>query len=63
MGQQNASKFNRGGFMKNCTVDDFLTQLFRETAEKSGWNIYRKGRNWVPPVKKRKSVAKVKIFN
>ena len=49
--------------MKNCTVDEFLTQMFRDTAEKSGWNIYRKGRKWVPPVKRRKTAAKVKSFN
>jgi len=49
--------------MKNLTIDEFLTQVFRETAEKSGWNIYRKGRKWVPLVKRRKLVAKVKNFN
>ena len=61
--KQIASNFNRGGFMKNLTVDEFLTQVFRETAEKSGWNIYRKGRKWVPLVKRRKLVTKVKSFN
>ena len=49
--------------MKNLTVDKFLTEVFRETAEKSGWNIYRKGRKWVPLVKRRKLVTKVKSFN
>ena len=49
--------------MKNVTVDEFLTQFFRETAEKSGWNIYRKGRKWMPSGKKRKGVPKVKNFN
>ena len=49
--------------MKNLTVDEFLTQVFRETAERSGWNIYRKGRKWVPSIKRPKSVSKVKSFN
>ena len=49
--------------MKNLSVDEFLTQVFRETAEKSGWNVYRKGRKWVPSMKKRKTGPKVKIFN
>ena len=49
--------------MKNCTVDEFLTQMFRDTAEKSGWNIYRKGRKWVPSMKKRKITPKLKNFN
>jgi len=49
--------------MKNLTVDEFLTQMFRETAEKSGWNVYRKGRKWVPSVKKRRLATKEKSFN
>ena len=49
--------------MKNISLDKYLIQIFRETAEKSGWNIYRKGRKWVPPVKRRKTAAKVKSFN
>ena len=49
--------------MKNLTVDEFLAQMLRETAEKSGWNIYRKGRKWMPSVKKRKPAPKEKSFN
>jgi len=49
--------------MKNLTVDEFLTQVFRETAEKSGWNIYRKGRKWVPSIKRRKLASKAKDLN
>ena len=49
--------------MKNISLDKYLIQIFRATAEKSGWNIYRKGRKWVPPVKRRKAAAKVKSFN
>ena len=41
-------------FMKNISLDKYLIQIFRETAEKSGWNIYRKGRKWIPSVKRRK---------
>ena len=40
--------------MKNISLDNYLTQIFRETAEKSGWNIYRKGRKWMPSVKRQK---------
>ena len=46
--------------MKNITVDEFLTQMFRDTAEKSGWNIYRKGKKWTPSIKRRKPDPKVK---
>ena len=49
--------------MKNVSVDEFLTQFFRETAEKSGWNVYQKGRKWVSAVKKRKAAPKVNNFN
>lgn len=49
--------------MKNLVVDELLTQIFRETAEKSGWNVYRKGRKWVPSAKRRKPAAKAKNFN
>ena len=49
--------------MKNISVDEFLTQFFRETAEKSGWNVYRKGSKWVPSGKKRKAAPKVKNLN
>jgi len=49
--------------MKNLTVDEFLTQMFRDAAEKSGWNIYRKGRKWMPSIKRHKSDPKVKSLN
>ena len=50
-------------FMKNISLDKYLTQIFRETAEKSGWNIYRKGRKWMPSVKRRKLANKLNYFN
>ena len=49
--------------MNNLTVDEFLTQMFRDTAEKSGWNIYRKGRKWMPSIKRKKTDPKVKSLN
>ena len=49
--------------MKSVNVDEFLTQFFRETAEKSGWNIYRQGRKWMPSVKRRKLANKLNYFN
>ena len=49
--------------MKNISLDTYLTQIFRETAEKSGWHIYRKGRKWMPSVKRRKLANKLNYFN
>ena len=49
--------------MKNISLDNYLTQIFKETAEKSGWNIYRKGRKWMPSVKRRKLANKLNYFN
>ena len=49
--------------MKNISLDNYLIQIFRETAEKSGWNIYRQGRKWMPSVKRRKLVNKLNYFN
>lgn len=30
--------------MKDLTVDELLAQMFRDTANRVGWNIYRKGK-------------------
>ena len=49
--------------MGNLTVDEFLTQIFRDIAEKNGWNIYRKGRKWLPSIKRQKPDPKVKSLN
>lgn len=49
--------------MKNLSVDEFLTQIFRETAEKSGWNVYRKGKRWIPFAKRRRPSSRLKTFN
>ena len=49
--------------MKNITVDEFLTQMFRDTAEKSGWNIYRKGKKSTPTIKRQKPDTKITSLN
>jgi len=30
--------------MKDLTVDELLAQMFRDTANRVGWNVYRKGK-------------------
>lgn len=30
--------------MKNLTIDELLTQMFRDTANRVGWNVFRKGK-------------------
>lgn len=32
--------------MKNLTIDQILTQMFRDTANRVGWNVYRKGKRY-----------------
>ena len=49
--------------MKNITIDEFLTKMFRDTAEKSGWNIYRKGKKWPPAIKRQKPDTKITSLN
>ena len=50
-------------FVKNIGLDKYLIQIFREMTEKSGWNIYRKGRKWMPSVKIRQLANKLNYFN
>jgi hypothetical protein len=42
--KETASKIKQGGVMKNLTIDEILTQMFRDTANRVGWNIFRKGK-------------------
>ena len=38
--------------MKDLTIDEILTQMFRDTANRVGWNVYRKGKPCVAALKR-----------
>jgi hypothetical protein len=48
----NASKFKQGGVMKNLTIDEILTQMFRDTANRIGWNVYKKDKRFIGTAKR-----------
>ena len=33
--------------MKNLTIDEILTQMFRDTANRIGWNVYNKDKHFI----------------
>ena len=41
--------------MKDLTVDELLTQMFRDTANRVGWNIYRKSKRRITALKRGKN--------
>jgi hypothetical protein len=43
--------------MKNLTIDELLTQMFRDTANRVGWNVYRKTKHNTQTQKRAKGVA------
>ena len=43
--------------MKDLTVDELLTQMFRDTANRVGWNVYRKDKRCVAALKRGKDEA------
>tara|TARA_Y100001960_G_C14069982_1_gene538559 strand:- start:239 stop:391 length:153 start_codon:yes stop_codon:yes gene_type:complete len=43
--------------MKNLTVDELLTQMFRDTANRVGWNVFRKGKRINPDLKRGKKIS------
>ena len=43
--------------MKDLTVDKLLTQMFRDTANRVGWNVYRKSKLRVAALKRGKDEA------
>ena len=43
--------------MKDLTIDEILTQMFRDTANRVGWNVYRKGKRYVAALKRGKDEA------
>ena len=43
--------------MKDLTVDELLTQMFRDTANRVGWNVYRKSKRCIIVLKRGKDEA------
>jgi len=43
--------------MKDLTVDELLTQMFRDTANRVGWNVYRKSKRRIMALKRGKNEA------
>jgi hypothetical protein len=33
--------------MKKLTIDELLTRMFRDTANRIGWNVYKKDKNFI----------------
>jgi hypothetical protein len=50
-------KIQTGGDMKNITLDELLTRMFRDTANRVGWNVYNKDKRLVTASKKTKPAA------
>jgi hypothetical protein len=53
-------KIQTGGVMRDLTVDELLAQMFRDTANRIGWNVYRKGKRCFVPLKRNKSASNLK---
>ncbi|MBT3923129.1 MAG: hypothetical protein HOF21_11200 [Nitrospina sp.] len=47
--------------MKNLTIDELLTQMFRDTANRVGWNVYRKDRRNTTTQKRDKAVTALNL--
>ena len=43
--------------MKDLKVDELLTQMFRDTANRVGWNVYRKSKRCITALKRGKNEA------
>ena len=37
--------------MKNLTIDELLTRMFRDTANRIGWNVYSKDKRFISTAK------------
>lgn len=42
--------------MKNLTIDELLTRMFRDTANRVGWNVYNKDKRFITASKRVKPV-------
>jgi len=49
--------------MKDLTVDELLTQMFRDTANRVGWNVYRKSKRYTIALKRGKDEATRNLKN
>jgi hypothetical protein len=47
--------------MKNLTMDELLAQMFRDTANRVGWNVYRKGKRCTTIQKRCKTVTAINL--
>jgi hypothetical protein len=47
--------------MKNLTMDELLAQMFRDTANRVGWNVYRKGKRCAANPKRDKAANAVNM--
>ncbi len=43
--------------MKDLTIDELLTRVFRDTANRVGWNVYNKDKRLITAIKRAKPVA------
>jgi hypothetical protein len=46
------SKIKQGVVMKSLTVDELLTRMFRDTANRIGWNVYSKDKYFIATAKR-----------
>ena len=47
--------------MKDLTIDELLTRVFRDTANRVGWNVYNKDKRLVTISKKAKPATAGKL--
>jgi hypothetical protein len=40
--------------MKNLTIDEILTRMFRDTANRVGWNAFHKDKRFITALKRDK---------
>ena len=40
--------------MKDLTIDELLTRVFRDTANRVGWNVYNKDKRFITATKRAK---------
>ena len=43
--------------MKDLTIDELLIRVFRDTANRVGWNVYNKDKRFITAKKRTKPVA------
>jgi hypothetical protein len=43
--------------MKDLTIDELLTRMFRDTANRVGWNVYNKDKRLITTFKRGKTAT------